>query len=192
MTAELLLVGQLAEFTNQCVLIDAREPLNGMFRQPARLSDVHLSAQPAQLESEPHNHNQRPRIVGLGIGQGRDGKRCLAARPKSTIQTSPARASIFAKGFFPHLACSAVHNNRSGWVVMANGRSFRSSTCARKTVNASPVFIPKREKTFFVLRKRAVGTRTRKSVVVDMLPKCSVPTSVAGKGDQTSGPLCRL
>jgi len=100
----MLRVGQLAEFTNQGVLIDAGEPLNGMFRQPARLSDVHFSAQPAQLRSERHNHNQRRRIVGLRIGQGQDGKRCLAARPKSTIQTSPARASIFAKGFFPHLA----------------------------------------------------------------------------------------
>ena len=56
---------------------------------------------------------------------------------------------------------------------MANGRSFRSSTCARKILNASPGFIPKRAKTFSALRKRAVGTRARKSVVVDMLQKCS-------------------
>ena len=56
---------------------------------------------------------------------------------------------------------------------MANGRSFRSSTWARKMLNASPGFIPRRAKTFSALRKRAVGTRTRKSVVVDMLQNCS-------------------
>ncbi len=96
-------------------------------------------------------------------GSGRDAVWPRGQNPQSKphrheVQYSPKASSHT-------LTCSPVDKSPSGWVVMANGRSSRSSTCARKMLNASPGFIPRRAKTFSALRKRAVGTRARNRVV---------------------------
>ena len=69
--------------------------------------------------------------------------------------------------------CWPVVRRRSGKVVTVKGMSFRSSTCARKILKASPVFIPSRENIFSARFKRSDGTRARKRMEAAMHQKCS-------------------
>jgi hypothetical protein len=132
---------------------------------------LHLGA----LEVVKSTGQPPPAIVHLWAGELKEGQLVALLPPRQSQRAKPHQDALqhspsALSQVFP---CSSVVTSRSTAVVTAKGRSFLSSTCARKMLNASPGFIPRRAKTFSARFKRSVGTRARKSVEPAMAQRCS-------------------
>ena len=139
---------------------------NGVYRCPPHREALEVEKSRVQLP---------PAIEHSWAGESKERQRAALLQPD---QNQRARLHWNAPQYSPSafsqvFPCSSVVRSRSTLVVTAKGRSFLSSTCARKMLNASPGFIPSRAKTFSARLSRSVGTRARKRVELAMAQKCS-------------------